>query len=349
VAKIGVVAIGRNEGERLRRCLESVAGRADAVVYVDSASTDGSADLARARGVETIALDLSIPFTAARARNEGFQRLREICPNVELVQFVDGDCAVVPDWLERGQREVEERPDAAVVCGRRRERFPDASVYNRLCDMEWDTPLGEVEACGGDALMRVGALVAAGGYRAALIAGEEPELCVRLRTAGWKVLRIDADMTWHDAAMVRFGQWWQRSVRAGHAFAEVSHLHRAGPLRLWVRETRSNWFWGLAVPLLALGLAWWTHGLSLLLFAAYPLLAFRIYRGRRRRGDARSAAAWYALFCVLGKFAQVLGQLRYHSGRLRGRPSVLIEYKGTSQAAAERGSGGAGERGSGGG
>jgi GT2 family glycosyltransferase len=328
VAKTGVVAIGRNEGERLRRCLESVTGRADAVVYVDSASTDGSADLARARGVGTVELDLSIPFTAARARNEGFRRLLEICPDVEFVQFVDGDCEVVPGWLEQARRELEARPDVAVVCGRRRERFPGASVYNRLCDMEWDTPVGEVEACGGDALMRVGPFVKAGCYRASLIAGEEPELCVRLRTAGWKVLRMDGEMTLHDAAMFQFKQWWKRSVRAGHAFAEVSHLHRAEPLRIWARETRSNWFWGLAVPLLALGLAWWTHGLSLLLFAAYPLLAFRIYRGRRKRGDARNTAAWYALYCVFGKFAQVLGQLRYHVGRLRGRPSVLIEYKG---------------------
>jgi GT2 family glycosyltransferase len=328
VAKIGVVAIGRNEGERLKRCLESVAGRADVIVYVDSASTDGSADLARSQGVGTVELDLSIPFTAARARNEGFRRLQEICPDVVFVQFVDGDCEVMLDWLEQARRELEVRPDAAVVCGRRRERFPGASVYNRLCDMEWDTPVGEAEACGGDALMRVEPFVKAGCYRASLIAGEEPELCVRLRAAGWKVLRIDADMTRHDAAMFRFKQWWKRSVRAGHAFAEVSHLHRAGPLRIWAREARSNWIWGLVVPLLALGLAWWTYELSLLLFAAYLLLALRIYRGRRKRGDARDAAAWYALFCILSKFAQVLGQLRYHVGRLRGRPAALIEYKG---------------------
>jgi GT2 family glycosyltransferase len=334
VAKTGVVAIGRNEGERLRRCLESVAGRADAAVYVDSASTDGSAALARSRGVETVELDLSIPFTAARARNEGFRRLLQVCPDVEFVLFVDGDCEVIAGWLERARQEMTARPDAAVVCGRRRERFPDASVYNRLCDMEWDTPVGEAEACGGDALMWVGPFVEAGGYRPSLIAGEEPELCLRLRAAGWKILRIDADMVWHDAAMTRFGQWWKRSVRAGHAFAEVSWLHRAGPLRLWAREARSNWFWGLVVPLLALGAAWWTYGLSLLLLTAYPLLGFRVYRGRRRRGDAPGPARWYAVFCVLGKFAQASGQLRYHGRRLLGRPGALIEYKGAADAPA---------------
>ena len=334
MAKIGAVAIGRNEGDRLRCCLESVRGRADAAVYVDSASTDGSVSLARSLGVETVELDMSIPFSAARARNEGLGRLLEVCPDVEFVQFVDGDCEIVAGWLERARQELEKRPDAAVVCGRRRERFPDASVYNRLCDREWDTPVGEAEACGGDALMRVGPLRQAGGYRASLIAGEEPELCLRLREAGWKVVRIDADMTLHDAALTRFGQWWKRSVRAGHAFAEVSWLHRAGPLRMWGRETRSNWFWGLLVPLVAVAAAWWTYGLSLLLLLGYPVLAYRVYRGRRRKGDAPAAARRYAAFCVLGKFAQVSGQLKYHWRRLLARPSVLIEYKQPSPPAA---------------
>jgi GT2 family glycosyltransferase len=336
VAGIGVVAIGRNEGERLRRCLESVVKQAAAVVYVDSGSVDGSVDLAHSLGVTTVELDLSIPFTAARARNEGLRRLLEVSPQVEFVQFVDGDCEVVAGWLERARQELEARTDTAVVCGRRRERFPDASVYNRLCDLEWDTPVGEAEACGGDALMRVGPLRKVGGYRATLIAGEEPELCLRLREQGWKVVRLDAEMTLHDAAMTRFGQWWKRMVRAGHAFAEVSWLHRSSPLRIWAREVRSNWFWGLLLPVVALAPAWWTYGLSALLLG-YPVLAWRIFRGRRRRGDTRQDAALYARFCVLGKFAQVAGQLRYHRNRLLRRQSTLIEHKGPAASYPGRG------------
>lgn len=339
MADIGVVAIGRNEGERLRRCLESVAGRVAVVVYVDSGSTDGSADMARSRGVEVVALDLSVPFTAARARNAGFERLLQLRPDVELVQFVDGDCEVVAGWLERAAAEIKARPELTVVCGRRRERFPEASVYNRLCDMEWDTPIGEAEACGGDALMRVAALKQAGGYRDSLIAGEEPELCVRLRGNGGKVARLDAEMTLHDAAMTQFTQWWKRNVRAGHAFAEVSWLHRSHPLCIWKRETRSNWLWGLLVPAVALLAAYWTYGLSLLLFLAYPSLGYRIARFRRRCGDTPAAARMYAVFCVLGKFAQVVGQIRYHTNRLMARRSALIEYKGAEAKPSVQGEG----------
>jgi cellulose synthase/poly-beta-1,6-N-acetylglucosamine synthase-like glycosyltransferase len=328
LARVGVVAIGRNEGERLGRCLASLDPAARPTVYVDSGSTDGSPDLARSLGAEVVALDLSVPFTAARARNAGFERLLAVAPEVEYVQFVDGDCEVDPNWIPTATAELDVRPAVGVVCGRRRERFPESSIYNRLCDLEWDGPAGETLACGGDALVRVSALKAAGGYRPDLIAGEEPELCVRLRAGGGKVVRLAAEMTLHDAAMTRFGQWWRRNVRAGHAFAQVSRLHAKSPFGIWRREARSNWLWGLAVPILAVLGAPYTLGLSLLLLLGYPVLYWKVARGRRRAGDDSRTARLYARYCVLSKFAQAGGQLRYWRNRLLGRTNELIEYKG---------------------
>nr|WP_246523718.1 glycosyltransferase [Gemmata palustris] len=332
MVKLGVVIIGRNEGERLVRCIKSVLGTAGAVVYVDSGSVDGSVDAARVLGADVVLLDTSVAFTAARARNAGLARLTETHPEVESVQFVDGDCEVAADWIETAQRELDKRPDAAVVCGRRRERFPDRSIYNRLCDVEWDTPVGEASACGGDALMRVAPLRQVGGFRGALIAGEEPELCARLRGAGWRVVRLGAEMTTHDAAMTRFGQWWRRTVRAGYAYAEVSRLHGSNPDRMWVREFRSNWFWGLLLPLVVLSVAPFFPAAGLLALG-YVVLGARVYRGRRRRGDAPPAARLYAVFCALGKFPLALGQARYYRDRVLGRPQTLIEYKGAQMTA----------------
>ena len=209
---IGAVAIGRNEGERLVACLRSLVGRVDRVVYVDSGSTDNSRDLARSLGVEVVELDLSRPFTAARARNEGLDRLRDVLPGVEYVQFVDGDCEVRAEWIETARSALEADEKLAVVCGRRRERFPEASIYNTLTDMEWDTPIGPAQSCGGDALFRNAALEAVGGYDPSVIAGEEPEMCFRLRAGGWTIRRLDAEMTLHDANMETFGQWWKLSL-----------------------------------------------------------------------------------------------------------------------------------------
>jgi glycosyltransferase involved in cell wall biosynthesis len=325
--RIGVVAIGRNEGERLRRCLTSVVGQAAQVVYVDSGSTDGSIALARGLGAIVVELEPSIPFTAARARNAGLARLREAAPGIELVQFVDGDCEVVAGWLPAAERALLAEPRLAVVCGRRRERRPEASIYNRLCDLEWDTPVGDADSCGGDALMRAAPVADVGGYDAELIAGEEPDLCLRLRQRGWKIRRLDVEMTLHDAAMDRFGQWWRRSLRAGHAFAEGAARHGREPERYWVREARSNWWWGVVLPAGALGLAPPTGGTSLGLLGAHALLAMRIYRTMRARGLPPADARLYAAFCVLGKVPQGLGQALYWSRRLAGRRGGLIEYK----------------------
>jgi GT2 family glycosyltransferase len=328
---LGAVVIGRNEGDRLGRCLTSLSGRVAHLVYVDSGSTDGSVALAAQMGADVVALDSEQPFTAARGRNAGLGRMRAARPTLELVQFVDGDCEVVPTWLERATQAIVADPSIAVVCGRRRERYPDATIYNRLCDIEWDTPVGTVDACGGDALMRISALVAVGGFDGSLIAGEEPELCLRLRQRGHRILRIDAEMTLHDANITRFAQWWKRSFRSGHAYAEGFAMHRREPGQYCSKQVRSNFFWGVVLPMFALALLPWSFPLAVLALAGYPMLALRVYLGARRRGFSRRDAPLYALFVTLGKLPSALGQGRYLWHRLRGRRSSLIEYKGVAR------------------
>lgn len=249
---IGAVVIGRNEGQRLLRCLASLPPEIDHVVYVDSSSTDGSVEAARAEGAEILSLDMATPFTAARARNAGFSKLMK-CQPFEFVQFIDGDCELCDGWLEAAIAFLSTEPEAAVASGQLRERNPDASVYNRLCDQEWDTPIGEARYCGGIAMMRAEAFRQIGGFNSTLIAGEEPELCVRLRAKGWKIWRLDCEMAWHDAAIMQFSQWWKRTKRGGYAFAEGAAMHGAPPERHWVRPTQSILVWGGGDPHLCFG------------------------------------------------------------------------------------------------
>ncbi len=334
---VGVVVIGRNEGERLRRCLRSLLAQgAGPIVYVDSGSTDDSVSFAQSLGVWVVNLDTSIPFTMARGRNAGFSELSRRFPTLRWVQFVDGDCEVRPDWIERAREALKARPDVAAVCGRRRERHPEASIYNRLADMEWNAQVGEVEECGGDVLFRSPIFLEVGGFNAGMIAGEEPELCVRVRALGHKILRIDAEMTLHDAAITRFAQWWTRATRGGHSYAEGMAMHGKGPSRHNVRRTLSALTYGLVLPGLWCGsLVFAAAGIgfgpaSVILFcvpAAFARAAFGAYRERRRQGDERRFAALYAGFCMLGKLPESIGILTYFSNRLRGRYSGLMEYK----------------------
>jgi GT2 family glycosyltransferase len=296
-------------------------------VYVDSGSTDGSIEHARKQGVEVVELDPSIPFTAARARNAGLDRVRELAADAEFVVFVDGDCEVSSDWLPTAEGFLEKHRDYAVAFGRRRERFPDASVYNYLCDVEWNTPIGDVDACGGDAMIRVDALADVSGFDPSLIAGEEPELCIRLRAAGWKIRRLDHEMTLHDANITRLSQWWTRAVRAGHAYAEVGAIHGEAND---TRKSLKTLVWVFVPPIIALGLGVFTSGLSVALLLLYPLNVTRIATRLRRDGEPR---AWtVATFLMLSKFPEAVGWLRYQGGRLTGRRSRLIEYKAPRQS-----------------
>lgn len=317
-ACVAAVVIGRNEGERLVRCLASLAGRVTTTVYVDSGSTDGSVAAARSAGCHVVELDRNQAFTAARGRNAGLEAVGTCLPEAEFVQFVDGDCEVVPGWIETAVTFLRHDPAVAVVCGRRRERYPTASVWNALVDREWATPVGEAEACGGDAMMRIAPLRAVGGFNPHLIAGEEPELCLRLRRAAWKVWRIDAEMTLHDAAMTRFSQWWRRSIRAGHAAAEGAAMHGAGPERYNVARVRRALFWGAVIPVTAIvGTA--VTPAAFLVMAAWPLQALRL----RLRGHDHTEA----IFLTLGKLPEAIGVISYHWHRIRGRRRGLIEYK----------------------
>lgn len=325
LADVVVVAIGRNEGERLKKCLESVRGMVALVVYVDSGSTDGSVETARHLGAEVVLLDLTQPFTAARARNAGYGRALDMLPGARFVQFVDGDCEVQGGWLELARDHLCAHAHIAVVCGRRREWNPDSSPYNRLCDVEWNTPIGEAKACGGDAMFRAQAFNQVSGFRAGLIAGEEPELCLRLRAVGWGVERLDADMTMHDAAILRFGQWWKRSVRGGYAFAEGAHLHGRPPEKHWVYESRRALVWGAWLPACVLCLMALVGPFWAVLFLIYPLQMVRLYV--RDPDELPSTRLLKSVLFVVSRFPEALGYFQFMRDRFTKRQATLIEYK----------------------
>lgn len=323
LANVGVVVIGRNEGERLVRCLGSLGRYLDRTIYVDSGSSDGSPIVAKQMGAIVVPLDMRTPFTAARARNAGLDALMQRWPGIVFVQFVDGDCELDASWIEAAHAFLSGSQDVAIVFGRRRERYPEASIYNALCDREWNGTIGKALECGGDIFTRADLISKFGGYAGNLIAGEEPELCVRLREKGWIIWRLDCEMTLHDANIVRLSQWWRRSVRAGHAFAEVSLLHRSSPFGIWRLNTTRAVFWAFALPCSAIAGAFASLQL-LTLLGLYPL---QIVRLASRQGVWLKESWRNALFDVLGKFAELQGVAQFHVNRLLKRRRAIIEYK----------------------
>jgi len=327
---VAIVVIGRNEGDRLKACLHSVlkAANPTTVVYVDSGSVDGSPDFAASLGCHVVRLDPSTPFSAARARNEGFACAMQHNPNAEFVQFLDGDCELMPDWLTHAVNALNADQSIAIVFGYVYEIKRDASIYNMMVDLEWFKQPAEVLASGGRFMVRSAVFRAVGGFRPDVIAAEDDEFSIRVRAHGGRIFVIAADMAGHDVAIYSFAQWWQRARRAGHAYAHVAALHGHGSERYFIRECRRIWIYGLILPLLALCLAPFTYGISLLLLLClYALQLVHIARQRTRGYRNLREAIIYSYFTVLFKFPALIGLIQYHLRHWRRQPLTIIEYK----------------------
>jgi len=317
------IVIGRNEGKRLVACLASLTEQGVEIVYVDSGSWDNSIAEARKVGALVVELERDKPFTAARARQAGFEALAQTGDLPEFVMFVDGDCMVMDGWIAAGEKALRDDPDLGLVTGWRAELYPERSVYNAMCEFEWRRPAGVITACGGDMMVRSKAFEQAGGFDATVIAAEDDEFCVRLAKSGWGLRRIPVEMTRHDAAMLRFGQWWQRAVRTGHGFAQVGWMHPPYFRREQVRAV----VYGLLLPLLLLIGLTESALLFLIVVALYGMNYVRTTKGLIADGLPAWEARRHARLLTLSKLPNVLGMTLFHWRRLSGRAMQIIEYK----------------------
>lgn len=323
-ARIGAVVIGRNEGQRLVNCLSSMQNEIDLVVYVDSGSNDGSLARAEEMNAETVLLsDEDAPFTAARARNAGFEKIMARPDPPELIQFVDGDCALEPGFLTHAAAALEKDQTLGLVTGWRTEVDPGASIYNEMCHFEWHRPAGEIMACGGDMMVRSGAFEKIGGFNPEVIAAEDDEFCTRLRKAGYKLVRLPIPMTHHDANMTSFSQWWSRAVRTGHGFEQVNDLHPD----YFVRERHRMWIYGAVLPLLTLVGAVLFWPLFVIASLVYLSSYIRTAKGLSVNGLPTGRALKHAVFIFLSKFPNLIGAAMYRKRKRLGREMEIIEYK----------------------
>ena len=325
---LGIVIIGRNEGERLRACFDSIEQHELPTVYVDSGSTDDSVELAKQYQATVVELDMSVPFSAARARNMGYQKLLEEKPQTSHIQFIDGDCELTKDWIAAARRAFSGNPRLAVVVGHLLEKFPDKTLYNKLCALEWRSPPGQISdgGFGGISMIRSSVLVELGGFNPLAIVGEEAELGGRIIIAGDQIEKIEHVMAKHDANMTTFRQWWKRATRGGQAIGYRFDLGGQDTPAEVKHEKRRTLFWGFFLPaIIILGLIP-TRGLSLLLSSGYILLGYRVYKGRKRMGDSSQDAKLYAHYNLLSNFACLVGLVRHNLNKKTGK-SGFVDYR----------------------
>jgi cellulose synthase/poly-beta-1,6-N-acetylglucosamine synthase-like glycosyltransferase len=295
------------------------------VFYVDSDSADDSVDRANRAEVRIIQLRPQRPC-AALARNAGWNAATS-----EIVLFLDADTELAPDFVADSIGAFRD-PHIAVVFGDRREGNPRASVFTRVLDLDWLQAPGAADFCGGDAVMRRSALQDVNGFDETLIAGEEPELCWRLRSRGWQVVHVDRTMAAHELGITRLSQYWRRAVRTGYGYAEVSERFRYTESPLWRAEVKRNRINGVVILLLIMG----SLVLGAMRRSAIPImvaisifiaLAVRTAVRNRWKGADSVTLFLYGLHSHFQQIPILLGQIKYHWQRWRGVSSELIEYK----------------------
>ncbi|RXK85030.1 glycosyltransferase [Chlorobaculum sp. 24CR] len=331
--EIDCVLIGVNSAKTLGRCIESIRSGSYPpeklrICYADGGSTDESIAVARRYdGVRVLALTPEYP-TPGLGRNAGWRS-----GSAPLVQFLDSDTIVDPEWFGKAVGRMRDARFGAVI-GFRRELHPERSIYNWIGDLEWNGPVGESDCFGGDVLLRREALETTGGYDETLVGGEDPELSRRVIRAGWKIERIDAVMTRHDLAMTTLKQYLKRAYRSGYGFAAV----RAREARLgspfWKADFRKIAIKGggfiaaesLATVTLLSARPSVTSMLTAtaLCLAGVPLLfsprLFKVGKFMQENQLSRKEAKIYAWHCSAVVLPQLAGVIRFHAGALLNRP-----------------------------
>lgn len=323
---VSIVIIGRNEGDRLVKCIQSAQNleypsEKKEIIYVDSCSSDGSTESAKKLGIEKVYILEQEKTCAAMGRNLGLQHA-----DGELILFLDGDTQISSDFLTTAVPHFESE-EIAVVYGRRTEIHPD-SIYIKLCGSDWSQRIpGYTDTAAGDVLVRADVIREIGGYKE-IIAGEDPEMSNSVINAGYKILFLDINMVKHDLAMYNFKQYWRHSVRSGFAYAVVADLTKKRANPLWVDKSKKILLQGILyifAPLLGIIL-------SLFLRSPIPFLIYMLLGGlilcrsflkNRKKGMERKYNLIYTLHSHFLKIPLIIGQFTYMTNKNKS----LIEYK----------------------
>ncbi len=278
-------------------------------------SEEGAQIAARFDEVEVLTLHTAYPTPGAQ-RNLGWRS-----GDAPFVQLLDADTTLVPDFWTRAMAQF--RQGVAAVRGRREERYPEASAYNWIADVEWNPPPGKCDAFGHDVLIRRSSLETTGGYDEELVGGEEVELSHRVVQEGYTILHLDASMTRHDLVMDSPIPYWRAAYRNGYGFAAVTFRHRKHEKRYWIAELdRIALRGGAAIALIVLALLWtlWTLLGLVLLIPALALLLAQKLMGRQRFAKShylsQSRSAVYAWHCAFVVVPQFFGIIRFFIAKI---------------------------------
>lgn len=254
MTQLSVVLITKNQAWNIARLIESVLEGASSIcskeiILVDSASTDETVELASRYPISIVRLQPGQPLSPAIGRYVGYRHTQG-----EYVLFLDGDTRMVQGWLPRALHTVQENPHVGAVTGRvinlpTAAATQDPGPLPRKNGLEasrevlWGSYGG-----GGAAMYRRSVLEQVGTFNPFLCSDEEPELGLRIRHAGYRILEIDYPIVRHynDAPIAVSNVLRRRRCKFLLGIGQGARYHlRSKLLWPWLRE---RW-WGPAATL----------------------------------------------------------------------------------------------------
>ena len=196
---LDVVIITKNQGWNVRRLIESVMRETEGrvgteIILVDSASTDDTVDVASEFPIRVIRLSKRQRLTAAAGRHAGLSQT-----SGDIVLFLDGDMELRRNWIDAAMKTFVAEPNIAVVSGLVVDQPLNARRSQSLESLEElsESRYSDVPHGGGAAAYRRSVLDEVGSFNPYLFSDEEPELCLRIRHAGYRIVRLEQPIADH--------------------------------------------------------------------------------------------------------------------------------------------------------
>lgn len=164
------------------------------ITLVDSASSDRTVAIAAKYPIKVLRLRPDQRLTASAGRNVGYKH-----SSGDLVLFLDGDMELYPGWLAEALVVIRDRAEVAVVAGPwidlpKLDKRDDMAKFRQIKREYTDE---EISYVGGAALYRRSVLEQVGPFNPWLYSDEEPELCMRIRHAGFRIVRLGHSIAYH--------------------------------------------------------------------------------------------------------------------------------------------------------
>jgi len=235
---LSVVIVSYNTADFLGRCLNSVASQSNVtweVIVVDNCSKDGSTDFLRNvfPWVELIANDHNLGFS--QANNQALN----IC-NGRYVYYLNPDTEVQPYAFKKMVDFMDSHPDVGLAGTRL--VFPDGSIQSsvehrypgqRYIKNELKGLKGDIAwVLGASMIVRQSLIRSLKGFdENFFLYGEDLDLCLRIRKAGWLIGHISEAEVIHWEGQSERGnlpvEVWEKKINGEFAFYRKHYSNKA--------------------------------------------------------------------------------------------------------------------------